>query len=325
MRSRLQQFILTHFFRQPPGPNRGSQRSGYQLAKGLYQFRKAILQNSKDGVLIIIGILSAGFGLKSFLLSNNFIDGGATGISLLLGALTGEPLSFFIVLINIPFILMGYRQLGKIFTIKTILAILGLAVCLAVVDYPIVTSDKLLVAVFGGFFLGAGIGFTVRGGGVLDGTEILAIYLSRKIGSTIGDIILMVNVVIFATAAYFLGIDTALYSMLTYLAASKTVDFLIEGIEEYTGVTIISPKNEAIARVITEKLGRGITVYKSAGGYGKRGYVQEDQVVIFTVITRLEISRLKHEVELIDPHAFVVMHSIKDTRGGMIKKRPLKN
>ena len=324
MRSKLLQFVLNNFLLQRTRSSRNGQRSGYQLAKGLYLFRKAVLQNSKDAIQIVIGILSAGFGLKSFLLSNNFIDGGATGISLLLSALTGYPLALLIVLINIPFILIGYRQIGKLFTIKTILAILGLAICLAVVDYPIVTSDKLLVAVFGGFFLGAGIGLAVRGGGVLDGTEILAIYLSRKTGTTIGDIILMVNVVIFASAAYFLGIDTALYSMLTYLSASKTVDFLIEGIEEYTGVTIISPKNEEIARAITERLGRGITVYKSAGGFGKRGYVQEDQVVIFTVITRLEISRLKHEVELIDPNAFMVMHSIKDTRGGMIKKRPLK-
>lgn len=295
------------------------------MAKGLYQMRTAVVQHSKDAVLIIIGILSAGFGLKSFLLPVKFIDGGATGISLLTSALTGWPLAAIIVLINLPFVLIGYRQFGRVFTIKAVLAIAGLAACLALVDYPIVTSDKLLVAVFGGFFLGAGVGFAVRGGGVLDGTEILAIYLSRKIGTTIGDVIMMINVLIFATAAYFLGIDNALYSMLTYLAASKTVDFLIEGIEEYTGVTIISTKSEEISRVITETLGRGITVYKGAGGYGKRGYVQEDQHIVFTVITRLEISRLKHEIEIIDPNAFVVMHSIKDTRGGMIKKRRLKH
>ncbi len=325
MRSRLQQFIANNFLPQRRnGPARpdGSQ---YKTAKGLYRFRKAILQHSKDAVLILIGVFSAGFGLKSFLLSNKFIDGGATGISLLIGALTNKPLSLIILLINIPFILIGYRQIGKGFTIKAIFAILALAICLLVVDYPVVTHDKLLVAVFGGFFLGAGIGFAVRGGGVLDGTEILAIYLSRKTGATIGDVILVINVFIFASAAYFLSIDSALYSMLTYLSASKTVDFLIEGIEEYTGVTIISPKNREIGRIITEKMGRGITVYKSAGGFGKRGYVQEDQEVIFTVITRLEISRLRHEIELIDPHAFVVMHSIKDTRGGMIKKRPLKH
>ncbi|MGN6416051.1 MAG: YitT family protein [Pseudobacter sp.] len=325
MRSRLLQFIVNNFLRPGRSNTLSYAPSAYRMAKGLYQMRKAILQNSKDAVLIIIGILSAGFGLKSFLLPVKFIDGGATGLSLLTSALTGWPLALIIGLINIPFILIGYRQIGKVFTIKTVLAIVGLSLCLALVDYPIVTSDKLLVAVFGGFFLGAGIGFAVRGGGVLDGTEILAIYLSRKTGTTIGDVIMMINVLIFASAAYFLGIDKALYSMLTYLSASKTVDFLIEGIEEYTGVTIISPKNEEIGRVITEKLGRGITVYKGAGGFGKRGYVQEDQLILFTVITRLEISRLKHEIEIIDPNAFVVMNSIKDTRGGMIKKRPLKH
>ncbi|WP_127127573.1 YitT family protein [Pseudoflavitalea rhizosphaerae] len=325
MRYRLRQFIVNNFLRHRKDNGATNSPSPYKMAKSLYQLRRAVLQNSRDAVLIIIGILSAGFGLKSFLLPVKFIDGGATGISLLSSALLGWPLALMIVLINLPFILIGYRLIGKGFTIKAIMAIAGLSICLAVVDYPIVTSDKLLVAVFGGFFLGAGIGFTVRGGGVLDGTEILAIYLSRKLGTTIGDVIMMINVLIFSTVAYFLGIDNALYSMLTYLAASKTVDFLIEGIEEYTGVTIISPKSEEISRVITEKLGRGITVYKGAGGYGKRGYVQEDQHIVFTVITRLEISKLKHEIEMVDPHAFVVMHSIKDTNGGMIKKRPLKH
>lgn len=325
MRQRLRQLIADNFLPQrkkSPWPDHSSQ---YQLAKGLYRVRKSVFQHIKDSILVVIGILSAGFGLKSFLLPNKFIDGGATGISLLVNAVSTWPLALIIVLVNIPFILVGYRQIGKLFTIKTMLAIVGLAICLAIVNYPIVTSDKLLVAVFGGFFLGAGIGFAVRGGCVLDGTEVLAIYISRKTGSTIGDIILVINVFIFASAAYLLGIDTAMYSMLTYLSASKTVDFLIEGIEEYTGVTIISPKNNEIAKVITERLGRGITVYKSAGGYGKRGYVQEEQEIIFTVVTRLEVSRLKHEIEIIDPNAFVVMHSIKDTRGGMIKKRPLKH
>lgn len=325
MRSQLRQFISNYFLRTRPDEVLPENPTEYQAAKALYRFRRAVFFHFKDALLICIGILSAGFGLKSFLLPNNFIDGGATGISLLLRAVTTQPLYAIIVLVNIPFILMGYRQLGKIFTLKTILAIVGLAVCLVFINYPIVTSDKLLVAVFGGFFLGAGIGFAVRGGGVLDGTEILAIYLSKKTGSTIGDIIMMINILIFASAAYFLGMDTALYSMLTYLSASKTVDFLIEGIEEYTGVTIISPKSEEIAAMITEKLGRGITVYKSGGGYGKRGYVREEQDIIFAVVTRLEVSRLKHEIEMIDPNAFVVMHSIKDTRGGMIKKRPLKH
>lgn len=299
--------------------------SKYQEAKSQYRTRKVFILNLKDSILIIIGILSAGFGLKSFLLPNNFIDGGATGISLLLSEITGLPIYFLILVVNIPFILFGYQQIGKNFTVKTIIAISGLALCLALVEYPIVTKDKLLVAVFGGFFLGAGIGLTVRGGAVLDGTEVLAIFLSKKTNATIGDIIAVINVIIFSAAAYFLSIEAALYSMLTYISASKTVDYIIEGIEEYTGVTIISPKSEEIRMIITEKLGRGVTEYKGSGGFGKRGYTRMDMNIIFTVVTRLEISRLKTEIELIDPNAFVVMHSIKDTKGGMIKKRPLKN
>jgi uncharacterized membrane-anchored protein YitT (DUF2179 family) len=299
--------------------------SNYREAKSRYLFRKAFLLKMQDALLILIGILSAGFGLKSFLLPNDFIDGGATGISLLLTEITGLPIYVLILVVNIPFIFFGYHQIGKSFTIKTVITISLLALCLLIVEYPIVTKDKLLVAVFGGFFLGAGIGLTVRGGAVLDGTEVLAIFLSKKINVTIGDIISVINIIIFSTAAYFLSIESALYSMLTYMAASKTVDYIIEGIEEYTGVTIISLKSEEIRQVVTEKLGRGVTEYKGSGGYGKRGYTRLDMNIIFTVVTRLEISRLKTEIELVDPNAFVIMHSIKDTKGGMIKKRPHKH
>jgi uncharacterized membrane-anchored protein YitT (DUF2179 family) len=281
-------------------------------------------QTVRSVIFIIIGIFSAAFGLKSFLMPNNFIDGGATGISLLLTRIFQFPLALVIIFVNIPFIFLGYRQIGRVFAIRTVLGILGLALCLTLVDYPAVTNDKLLVAVFGGFFLGAGIGFAIRGGGVLDGTEVLAIYISRKTGSTIGDIIMFINVIIFGSAVYFLGLETALYSMLTYLSASKTVDFLIEGIEEYLGVTIISRKNHEIRQMISDKLGRGVTIYKGTGGFGKRGHTHEDSEIVFTVLTRLEISRLRSEIEKIDEDAFVVMHSIKDTKGGMIKKRPLK-
>ena len=326
MNPHIQQLIAQTVVRQKnKSSNSPSKSSRYKDAKSLYRDRKAFILHLKDVLLIITGILSAGFGLKSFLLPNDFIDGGATGISLLLTEITGLPIYLFILLVNIPFIFFGYHQIGRTFTIKTVVTISALALCLAFVEYPIVTNDKLLVAVFGGFFLGAGIGLTVRGGAVLDGTEVLAIFVSKKTNATIGDIISVINIIIFSTAAYFLSIEAALYSMLTYMAASKTVDYIIEGIEEYTGVTIISPKSEEIRQVITEKLGRGVTEYKGSGGFGKRGYTRMDMNIIFTVVTRLEISRLRTEIELIDPNAFVVMHSIKDTKGGMIKKRPLKH
>ncbi|WP_343488100.1 YitT family protein [Allomuricauda sp. d1] len=276
----------------------------------------------KDWFFITSGIFTAAFGLEGFLLPNQFIDGGATGISLLIAETSSLPLYLLVILVNMPFVLLGFRVIGRNFAIKTTIAIMGLALVLATIDFPEITEDKLLVAVFGGFFLGAGIGLSVRGGSVIDGTEVLAIFLSRKLGTTIGDIIVLVNILVFSAAAVLLSVETALYSMLTYLAASKTLDFVIEGIEEYTGVTIISHHSEEIRAMIIERLGRGLTIYKAKGGYGKQGSHNEYDV-IFTVITRLEIRKLNIEISKIDPKAFVVMNKINDTRGGMIKKRSL--
>ena len=298
--------------------------SSYEQAKRYREFRISARRLLKDIIFILIGIFSASFGLKGFLLTNHFIDGGATGISLLISAVTKIPLYLLIICVNIPFVLLGYKVMGKEFAIKTAFAITGLAICLATVSFPDVTRDNLLVAVFGGFFLGAGIGLAVRGGAVIDGTEVLAIFLSRKLGTTIGDIIVVINVFIFGAAAYYLGVEIALYSMITYLAASKTLDFVIEGIEEYIGVTIVSSHSEEIRQMIINKMGRGVTVYSGKGGYGKRGETR-DVEIIYTVITRLELNKLNTEIEKIEPNAFVVMNSVKDTRGGMIKKRPLKH
>ncbi len=298
--------------------------SDYELAKGYKDLLILIRHTIRDFVLIGIGIFSAAFGLKGFLFTNHFIDGGATGISLLITHLTNWPLYLLVVCINIPFIIMGYKIMGRQFAIKTALAISGLALVLALVSFPDVTKDNLLVAVFGGFFLGAGIGFSIRGGAVIDGTEILAIFLSRKLSTTIGDIIIVINVLIFSTAIYFLGVEIALYSMITYLSASKTLDFLVEGIEEYIGVTIVSTHSEEIREMIINVLGRGVTVYNGKRGYGKRGETKEVDI-IYTVITRLELNKLHTEIAKIEPEAFVVMNSVKDTRGGMIKKRPLKH
>ncbi len=298
--------------------------SGYRLAKDYRDLVITLKRYVKDFFLITAGIFSASFGFKGFLLTNHFIDGGATGISLLISIVTGTPLYLLIIGVNIPFILLGYKVMGRQFAVKTALAITGLAICLATVSFPDVTQDNLLVAVFGGFFLGAGIGLSVRGGAVIDGTEVLAIYLSRKLGTTMGDIIIAINVLIFSAAAYFLGVEVALYSMITYLSASKTLDFIVEGIEEYMGVTIISSHSEEIRQMIIHTLGRGVTVYSGKRGYGKRGESREVDI-IYTVVTRLELNKLNTEIEKIEPHAFVVMNSVKDTRGGMIKKRPLKH
>lgn len=294
-----------------------------EQAKAFIILRRILRRETINGFLILIGVFSAAFGLKSFLLSNDFIDGGITGISLLLNAVYGFPLSWLIILLNIPFMVMGARLISLNFMFKTGIGVLALAMVLALFEFPVVTNDKLLVSVFGGFFLGAGIGLTMRGGGVIDGTEVMAIAFSKRTGLTIGDIILIVNIIIFGFAAWLLSFETALYSILTYLSASKTVDFIIEGIEEYTGVTIISAKNEEIRLMITDALGRGVTIYKGSRGFGKTGEKKGEVDILYSVITRLEVAKLNAEIEKIDPAAFVIMSSIKDTKGGMIKKRVL--
>ena len=280
-----------------------------------------ILMLLKEFFLIILGILIAGFGLKSFLIPNGFIDGGITGISLLISFLTPLSAPILIFVLNIPFMFLARRQVGTIFAIKTFLAILGLSLCLIFVQYPVITSDKLLVAVFGGFLLGAGVGLAVRGGSVLDGTEVLSLYLTNKIGLSIGEIIFIINIIIFSFAAFLLGIEAALYSILTYLAASKTIDFFVQGIEEYIGITIISKKSDEIRKKLIKDFGKGVTIYN-----GKRGYLDSSEKeidILFTFVTRLEVTKIKQGIILTDPEAVIIEQGIKEVRGGIIKKRPL--
>jgi uncharacterized membrane-anchored protein YitT (DUF2179 family) len=277
-----------------------------------------------DFLLIVMGILSAGMGLKGFLLSSHFIDGGVTGISMLVSDASGIPLYILIFIINVPFLFLGLSQMGKTFAFKSAAAIAGLSLCLAFIPFPDVTHDKLLTAVFGGLFIGAGIGLSMRGGAVLDGTEIAAVLVSRKTQiMKVSDVILILNVVIFGIATFYLGIEPALYSILTYLGASKMIDFILHGIEQYTGVTIVSDFSEEIRKAITEKLGRGVTVYQGKKGFGSRGEAEQFRDIIFTVTTRLEIPSLKKEVMAIDPTAFIVQQSIDDTTGGLLKKKAL--
>lgn len=282
---------------------------------------KFFLREAKNVSLIVLGILSAGMGLKGFLLSSRFIDGGVTGISMLLADVAGLPLSVGLLVINLPFIAVGYKQIGKKFAVKSALAIVALSVCLAVIKYPDVTPDKLLTAVFGGFFIGAGIGLAIRGGAVLDGTEIAALLVSRNSHLLkVGDVILILNIFIFLAAAFFLGVESALYSILTYVAASKTIDFIIHGIEEFTAITIISQKSEEIKNAIINRLHRGVTVYKGLGGLSSTGVSESEQEILYCVVTRLEIGNVKNAVKEIDSSAFITTHSLSDVEGGLIKK-----
>lgn len=273
-------------------------------------------QHLKDILFIICGVISACFGLKSFLMPSHFIDGGVTGISLLTRSLTDWNLSYLIVIINIPFIILGYRQIGKTFALKTAIAIAALSLSLVFIPFAPITHEKLLIAFFGGFFLGGGIGLAMRGGCVIDGTEVLALYISRNSQLTVGNIILILNIIIFAFAAYFINIDTALYAILTYLSATSIIDYIVNGIEAYTGVTIISDKNEEIKSFIINDMKRGVTIYKGEGGYLEK----KDIDIIYTVVTKLEMSRLKGELQNIDPDAFIVQQQIADLKGGVVKR-----
>ena len=258
-------------------------------------------------------------GIHGFLLSSNFIDGGVTGVSMLVSKVTGTPLSIWIALVNLPFIALGYRQIGGAFALRSAVAIFGLSVTLAMIHFPDVTSDRLLTAVFGGFFLGAGIGLAVRGGAVLDGTEIAALLISKRSHLLkVGDVILLFNIVLFLAAMTLLGVEEALYSILTYVTAARTLDFVIHGIEEYTAITIVSRASGEIAARIMAHLGRGVTVYKGRGGLSF-----EDQEILYCVVTRLEIGKVKAIVQALDDSAFVTTHPLSGVDGGMVKRGAL--
>ncbi|WP_299286478.1 YitT family protein [uncultured Mucilaginibacter sp.] len=275
-----------------------------------------------DTIYTLSGILFSGFALRSFLVPNQFFDGGVTGISLLIHELYHINIAYVIILANIPFIVMGAFQVNRTFAFRTLAAVIGLALCLHFIPYPQITSDKLLVSIFGGVFMGIGVGLAIRGGCALDGIEVLALYTGKRISFTISEIILGINIVIFLIAAFKLGLPTALYSILTYYTASRAINFVIEGLEEYTGVTIISGQSEEVKERLVMGLGRGITIYKGERGFLKESYdVSQPVDIVFTVVTRLELRRLRNLVHDIDPKAFVFTSVIKEAAGGVLKRR----
>ena len=275
-----------------------------------------VVREMRNACLIVLGILSAGMGLHGFLRSSNFIDGGVTGVSMLLEKTTGVPLSILLPLVNLPFIALAWKHLGRAFAFRSILAIGGLAIALATLKYPDVTPDLLLTAVFGGFFIGAGIGLAVRGGAVLDGTEIAALIISKRSQILkVGDIILIFNIVLFLTALEFLGVEAALYSILTYIAAARTLDFVIHGIDAFHAITIISDRSVEIRAQITSALGRGVTVYTGRGG--KSGVERE---ILYCVVTRLELGKVSNIIRELDEDAFVTIHSLSYVQGGIVRE-----
>ncbi len=265
---------------------------------------------------IAAGVALTALGIGSFLLPAHFIDGGCMGVSMLLASLLDLPLPLLFVVVNAPFVVVGYRHLGGRFALRSTVAIVAIALALALVPFPVATTDKLLAATFGGFFVGAGVGLAIRGGGALDGTEILAVLLSKKSPATVGEVVLGLNVVIFATAAFYLGIEPALYSGLTYFAGSKTIDFLLHGIEAYNAVLVVSQKSDEVREAILSELGRGVTILSGKGGYSKA-----EQDVLFCVVTRLEITRFEAVVRAQDPAAFLVILPVLEAIGGVVKQR----
>ncbi len=295
-----------------------------ELEKTINKNRHPLFTFLQDSFFIVAGVLIAGFALKGFLVPNHFFDGGITGISLLLHEIYHLNLAYVFVLVNLPFILASYFTIGKNFAIKTLICTALLGVCLLFMPYHFMTSDKLLISIFGGFFIGLGIGLIMRAGCALDGVEVLALYTFKKTPFTVTEIILAINIAIFSIAALKLGIETALYSILTYFTATRTIDFVVEGIEAYTGVTIISGKSELVKYRLVNELGRGITVYKGERGFLPGKFeVSSECDIIFTVVTRLELRRLKNLVHEIDPRAFVFASTIKEATGGILRRKQM--
>jgi uncharacterized membrane-anchored protein YitT (DUF2179 family) len=275
-----------------------------------------------DILYAISGVLFAGFALKSFLVPNHFLDGGVTGVALLIHETYHIPIAWLMIFCNVPFVVMGGYLINKAFAWKTLAAVVGLALALTLIPYPIVTTDKLLISLFGGLFLGLGIGLGMRGGCAIDGIEVLALYTLKRSGFTITEIILGINVILFLIAALGLGLQTALYAMLTYFVATRSIDYVIEGLEEYTGVTIISKNHDAIKKGLVMKMGKGISVYKGERGFMKDSFdVSHPTDIIFTVVTRFEVRHLRNLVLELDPNAFIFTNTIKEAAGGVLLKR----
>lgn len=286
----------------------------------LFKDRKHFLRRS---IYITGGVLSTTFGLNAFVLNNGLIDGGVTGISLLTSRLTGIPLPVLIIGLSLPFAFLASKLVNTMFAVRSMVAVALLVLGLVFLDFPQITQDMWLISVFGGFFIGAGMAMVMRGGAVLDGTEIISVYFSKSGWFSASEVNLVLNILLFAITAWLLNIETALYSILTYFSNNKTVEYLTEGIEAYVGVTIISDKYDEIRAMIIEKLGRGVTMYHGEMGHGKRGQVIKQTKILYTVITRLELSKLQQEISMVDDQAFTIISNINDTKGGMIKKRPV--
>ncbi len=279
---------------------------------------KKITQKVQFLFFMSLGIGLASLGLESFLIPNHFIDGGVTGLAMLSAQYFNQPLPIMILLINLPFLMFGFKRFPLSFAIKSCLSICCLSLVLHYVTFPTLTEDAILAAVFGGVFLGAGIGFAIRSHGVLDGTEILAISLNERFYLNVGDIILVFNTIIFSLGAMHLGIELTLYSLMAYFAASKTADFIIHGFDEHIGIYIVSTKSETIKQHVIQELQTTLTIFE-----GRGAYANQQQDILFCVITQFEKHKLKQLVYDIDPSAFLISYKISYSKGGQTKESKL--
>lgn len=270
-------------------------------------------------IAVPIGAFIVAVGLEIFLIPNHVIDGGITGISIMLSVTLGLPIGIFLILLNIPFFLLGYKQIGKTFALTSLLgiALMSLFTQLLVPVRPL-TTDPILATVFGGLLVGIGVGLVVRNGGSTDGTEILAILVNKGTPFSVGELVMFINVFILSAAGFVFSWDRAMYSLMAYFIAYKTIDITIEGLEQSKAIWIISEHHEEIGDALNSRLGRGVTYLNGEGAYSG-----DQKRVIFTVITRLEEAKLKSIVNDIDPGAFLAVGDIHDVKGGNFKKRDI--
>lgn len=276
--------------------------------------------NPKNLLLIFVGTALAVLAMKGFMIPNKFMDGGITGISILLHEIFHINISFLVIILNVMFIYLGYIKIGKTFAVQTTLAVILLSIGLLFINIQPVTHEKLLIAIFGGISIGTGVGLVIRGGGVIDGAEVIAVFTGRKTGFSNSEIIMLINTIIFTVAAFQFGIETAMYSIITYFTATRATDYVVDGIEEFTAMNIISSQQEEIKNFLVNELGKGITVYKGERGYLPGSFdIRTDCEIIVTIITRLEIKQIQEAVIKIDPKAFIYVQSIKEASGGILK------
>ncbi|CAM4105564.1 YitT family protein [Gillisia limnaea] len=278
-----------------------------------------VKQIFSESFQICIGILLASIGLKAFLLPNGFLDGGVTGIAILISQLFNLNFSIVLLIVSIPFLLLAWNTMTKKIVLKSFLSITALAIFIHFENFTSLTDDKLLIAIFGGLFLGCGIGITIKNGAVLDGSEILGIFINNRFGISIGKVILLFNIILFSITAILISIEVAMYSILTFLITAKIIDLMIEGFEDYIGLMIVSEKSDEIETGLIDEIGVGITTYKGSKGYGRRG-LQDQKVIIHTVINRIDINRTYRLVEQIDEKAFIIEFDVNNVKGGILKK-----